>query len=234
MTIQSRRIPQLDGIPFKLGRHVEHDDRSRNYRFDHGVMTLQAAMWRHYGPILNQGQLGSCTGNAITQCRVTKPLRTRAFKASEKEAVEVYSLATTLDDVPGSYPPNDTGSTGLAVAKAATQLNWISSYQHVFGVDAAKLAIVASPMICGTEWTEAMFTPDADGFIIPAGEVAGGHEYLMIGYDPTSDVFTFLNSWGRGWGVKIHGIADGGVFHMSGTSFGTLLEQQGDLVVPIK
>lgn len=225
-------LPETPNLPFRLGRHIEHDDRSWNYRVQPTRSTPATVLWRHYGSVLNQKNLGSCTGNALTQCLVTGPLRKRTWRASERKAVQLYELATTLDDVPGQYPPTDTGSSGLAVAKAAKQLGWIDSYQHAFGINDAKLAIADGPLICGTEWTEDMFNTSVAGFVSPTGSVAGGHEYLMLGYDPVDDYFTFQNSWGKSWGVSVRGSTTGGAFLMHGPDFAKLLANGGDITMP--
>lgn len=214
-----------------LGRHVEHDEFSWAFPFT-AHLAPGPVLWPHHGATLDQGSLGSCTGNAVVQCLSTGPLYRSTWRASERKAVQCYSLATQLDDVPGQYPPTDTGSSGLSACKAAQQLGWVSGYQHVFGVDHARQAITASPFIVGTDWYESMFTPDATGFVRPAGRVAGGHEYVCLGWDPTSDMWTFLNSWGK-WGIGIKGIATTGLFHMSGENFAALLSQQGDITVPV-
>lgn len=104
-----------------LGRHVEHDPRSRDYPFEVAAATpLRKTLWRRYGRVLDQGQLGSCTGNAIVGALNTLPLRkTGAAALTEKDAVSIYGSATAIDSIPGQYPPTDTGSSGLAVCKSA-------------------------------------------------------------------------------------------------------------------
>jgi hypothetical protein len=49
----------------RLGRHVQHDPRS--LRYAHGVLpktAIKTVDWTRRAPIFDQGQLGSCTGNA--------------------------------------------------------------------------------------------------------------------------------------------------------------------------
>jgi hypothetical protein len=53
----------------------------------------------------------------------------------------------------------------------------------------------------GTDSTEDMFNPDADVFLTPAGRVAGGHGYLLVGIWPRSALL-FQNSWSAGWGQR--------------------------------
>lgn len=212
---------------YALGRHVHHDPRSRG--FPAATAPTGPSSWKHYYGPLNQGQLGSCTGNAAAQCLMTSPLYRKGRRLSEAKALAIYERATTLDDTPGTYPPDDTGSSGLAAAKACQQLGYIGSYTHAFGVDHAIGALRLSPFICGTDWYESMFTPTESGFVRPAGQVAGGHEYLCVGYD--GENFAFVNSWGRGWGIAIPGLVSAGAFKMRSQDFATLLDAQGDVTV---
>jgi hypothetical protein len=223
-----------------LGRIVEHDPRSLYYPAPKTEQP-RSAHWRHYGRILDQGQLGSCTGNAMTQWLMTgEAFRGRHHRPgrylTETEAVRIYSAATKIDGAEGEYPPDDTGSSGLAVAKVAQQLGYVSRYSHAFGIDHAEATISLSAFLVGSEWTERMFDPDADGFVYPDGDVAGGHEYLCVGWDQPSDVWTFVNSWGADWGVaakELGGFMPGGCFRMRGKDFAELLNRQGDITVPM-
>jgi hypothetical protein len=185
-------------------------------------------LWGHHAPVLDQGQLGSCTGNALAQC-----INTDAFAKSrpkkyltQMDAVTLYSKATHLDDAPGYYPPEDTGSSGLAACKAGVNLGYLTGYKHVFSFTDFCSALQLSPVIVGTAWHHDMFTPDHSHFVRPTGEVSGGHEYLALGIDYTAKTLTFLNSWGTSWG-------DHGRFRMTFGDFSALLADQGDATVPI-
>src|SRR5262245_14501855 len=59
----------------RLGRHVRHDPRSWNFAFGAVADTSRLASVRHESqiPTLDQGQLGSCTGNAATKCLSYEP-----------------------------------------------------------------------------------------------------------------------------------------------------------------
>lgn len=220
--------------PQTLGRHVEHDEQSRQYPAPHALTTPTSVVWRHWGPIFNQGTLGSCTGQAMAQCLMTAPWHATGRQLTQLDALTLYQRATTLDNVTGDYPPTDTGSTGLAVAKAAKQFHYIPGYTHVFGIDHAKAAIAAGPFICGTNWYDTMFTPDRiSGEVTIGGNLAGGHEYVCIGYLVHQHRWQFLNSWGPHYGVPSGpGHMRGGLFTMSDTTFTRLLDEQGDITQP--
>lgn len=212
--------------PFPLGRKVQHDPRSLNFpaRTELPVITKT---WRRYGGVLDQGALGSCTGNAAAQALNHLPLRTKGVVRRESDAVRFYGRATVLDQWPGVYPPDDTGSSGLAVAKALQEEGLISRYEHAFGLEHGLSVLMEAPLLVGSNWYSDMFYPDAKGVVRPTGSDVGGHEYLWIGADMPSRTVHFLNSWSDLWG-------DRGRFHMSFESFQTLLDQQGDLIRLVK
>ena len=47
-----------------------------------------------------------------------------------------------LDEFPGQWPTQDTGSSGLAVAKAGVTLGYLQGYDHGFGVDHTASALL--------------------------------------------------------------------------------------------
>lgn len=241
--IVTRQIPEYssDIGPQRLGRHVEHDSRSRDYAISEDLLpgTYTSAVHTIRIPVLDQGSLGSCTGNAAEAFAGTDPvyagiptaLATRPTgdaAADEQQAIALYSAATKLDNARGTYPPTDTGSTGLAVAKAAQAAGLISGYQHAFSLDTALKALAVSPLIVGVNWYSGFDNPDASGFVTLSGSVRGGHEFLLYGIDAAGQKVLARNSWGESWGAA-------GCFSFSFDDFGRLLSEQGDatLFVPL-
>lgn len=218
-----REIPQAPDNPFPLGRRgVNHDPRSRAFAFAAPEpLPLRDVAWRRRVPVYDQGQLGSCTANALCGALSTMPHRHR-FR-SQRNVVKVYSAATAIDPWPGQYPPDDTGSDGLSVAKVALARGWISRYEHIFRWDDFLQAMMVGPVIVGTYWLGDMFHPDADGRAHRAGYVAGGHEYECYGVDVANRRVWFFNSWGD-WGL-------GGRFWMTWDDFSALLADDGDATV---
>lgn len=226
------QLPEVVVPGQRLGRMIEHDPRSLRYAVQPAGVA-QTKVWERITPILDQGDLGSCTGNATVGALGTaglfEHLTTEQQAAlDEAQAVKVYSLATSLDEFDGSYPPEDSGSSGLGAAKAAQQLGLISGYQHITSIAAAQTAILAGPFIVGTNWMSGMDNPGASGLVHATGSNRGGHEYECYGYDANHDMWLFCNSWGEGWG-------DEGRFMYSGADFTKLLRAQGDATtfVPI-
>jgi hypothetical protein len=224
MPVNYRRHLEEHPVPGKpLGRHVNHDPRSLAYKVVPDG-TAKTVRWERETPVLDQGDLGSCTGNAAVGVLGTRPFRetlVATAKLDEDEAVAIYSAATRIDNYAGTYPPTDTGSDGLSVAKACQAAGLISGYTHITSLAAAKTAIQAGPFIVGTDWRSGMDTPDDQGVVKATGSVRGGHEYECIGYDAGLDLWEFVNSWGPSWGKSGH-------FFYTSATFSTLLKADGD------
>lgn len=232
MTVVARIIDEYP-VPGKpLGRHVEHDPESRAYAVTAAPVPLRTVHHRRYGGPFDQGATSSCTGNAAAGAMNTAPLYTPGRRIlTEQDALTVYELATTLDSIPGSYPPDDTGSSGLAVAKALQQKGLISGYRHAFSLAEALQALQAGPVIAGIDWYQGFDSPNPAGVVEIAGEVRGGHEIEILGYEraavPLDALVVFENSWGVGYGVNGRG-------KMSVRTLGVLLDAQGDVTVLIR
>lgn len=213
-----------------LGRNLvpEHDERSRLPQFAaRRASRLVSVLHEHRGPVLDQGSLGACVGYAVTQVINTGPFVAapgRSELLDARAADALYSHATTLDRYPGAWPGTDTGSSGLAGAKAAKKLGFVAWYGHAFGGVQARQALVHAPIAIGIPWFEGMFEPTADGFVEPSGDVVGGHEIAVIGMDVDRKTVTILNSWGPGWG-------DDGTALMRWAVLDDLLAQGGDVTL---
>ncbi len=158
---------------------------------------------------------------------MTGPLWKVGRMLTEDDAVQIYEAATHLDRISGAYPPDDTGSTGLAVAKAAKLAGLISQYTHAFSLHATLASLGRGPVIAGIEWLEAFDSPVGDSAeLVIGGNVRGGHEVVLDGIDLENGFVRGCNSWGSGWGAQ-------GRFVMKFATLGALLDRQGDVVVPV-
>ena len=224
--ITRERIPSRDP---RLGRHVNHDSMSRLFPYRAKQRTLRSVLHEAHMPILDQGSLGSCTGHAGVGCLGRGGFFTTVNDADRYQldsagAVALYSRATQIDPFAGEYPPTDTGSDGLSVAKALHEVGEIAGYLWTFTLKDALDALQDQPLITGTVWRSDMFSPDPGGVVKPAGSVVGGHEYVADEYQAERGLVGFTNSWGLGWGAR-------GRFYMAAEDWGTLLDQQGDVTV---
>lgn len=235
MNVRLERIEEHVIEGKRLGRHIEHDPRSKNYPFEAATVELHTTYHGHYGGILDQGQLGSCTGNATAGAVNTRPLDQPKIDMRnplvEADALALYERATVLDGFPGEYPPDDTGSSGIAAAKAAVEKGYCGSYRHTFSIDAALQALMHGPLSLGIAWYEGFDDPDASGLIKIAGQIRGGHQIVSDGFyletDLAQSIVECRNSWGLGYGVR-------GRMHMTVSTLQQLLEDSGDSTILVR
>ena len=215
----------------RLGRNMWLDARSLAHMVENSVEAMSGPIrsveWERVLAVLDQGQVGSCTGNAGTGALGTRPFYDRIDPSklpsmtdaadAENFAVDLYEDATKVDAYPGTYPDQDTGSSGLAICKVLKTRGIITGYRWARSPYGFLRLLQDGPVLQGMPWYKAFFDPDGKGFIdaSPTWEgsgVAGGHEVEAIGVEiDENDVFdsviTYVNSWGTSWG-------DGGRFRM--------------------
>jgi hypothetical protein len=184
--------------------------------------------WQDGEDVLDQGNYGTCVGNGWAQWGNTNPVDDRF---TEKDARAIYYEATVIDgqpDDPDAPGGGQQGSTVRSGAKAMQHRKRLGSYAFASSVNEIIAFVKAhGPVVCGTDWTSAMFNPQASGFVYPNGSVEGGHCYLLIGYDPDKRAFEFLNSWGASWGKN-------GRFYMAVDDFAKLLAAQGEACAAVE
>src|SRR6185437_16448546 len=101
------RIPEIVVPGKRLGRHIHLEARmlARPYAGPRKAITSVQHV-RHI-PILDQGDVGSCTGNAATGALGTSPvfdaLPGKHIALDENEALRLYSAAEVIDG-DGPYP----------------------------------------------------------------------------------------------------------------------------------
>jgi len=190
-----------------------------------GTAALETVMHRRHGRIFHQGELGSCTGTSMAGLLMTEPFWIRGRTLTEADAVALYKAATRLDKIPGTYPPADTGSSGLGVMKAAVKAGYIAGYAHTFSLRQLLGSLVLSPGILGISWYDSFDEPAKDGRcrIGASAKVRGGHEVQMFGLDVLKRRVWCYNSWGPRWG----GLRNGS-FCFSWSTLERLLDEEGD------
>jgi hypothetical protein len=222
LTVQ---LPEIVVPGRRLGRHINHDPRSLRFLTTEAGAPPADVLHEERIPILDQGDTGSCTGNAETSMLGTEPFfdtLTESVRGALGESFArdtLYHLATTLDPYPGTWPPTDTGSDGLSVSKAAQKLGLITGYTHATSLAGCWSMITASPFIFGCNWYEGMDEPDAHGNVEVSGQIRGGHEVCFVGY--AAGKWKVRNSWGESWG-------DSGHFELTDGQATRLLSEQGD------
>lgn len=227
------KIPSTDP---RLGRNIEHDERSRQFAYEEDTSAIVSAEHDSATPTQNQGNGGSCTGQSSTknmtyetfwaafEAEFSGILSTTDGAANTKVAEGVYSDAEVLDG-DGPYPPQDNGSTGLSVAKVLLKRGWIAGYQHSFSFTAFQTALSKQAVIVGTNWYTGMFDPTSSGELLATGKVEGGHEYVCRLQDLEKKRVGIQNSWGDDWGQN------GGQAWMSFDMMEQLLGENGDCTI---
>ena len=212
----------------RLGRHVQHDERSRNWNLaTYAVPRLptEPIRWERQGPLFDQ-DIGCCTACAGLGLMMTKPFSTGAVYTLA-DAHDFYAAETRIDGIRGVWPPTDSGSSGLAAMKVLKRRGLIDGYAHAFSPLVAVAALARGPIAVGTVWLDSMFEPRNGRLVVDrSSNVAGGHEYVINGWDPATRRVYMTNSWGDSWGDG-HGGAE-----IDYDDFAWLLKQHGDAVQP--
>jgi hypothetical protein len=170
---------------------------------------VDRTLWRDkairlYDPIPNPNQpIGCCTG--VAKCCQFNAIGNRVMGSvlNMDDAIRIYSRNTQIDPWPGSYPPDDTGSSGLASAKTAQEMGLGGEYRWLFGgADEVIQAVMNGQVISvGTWWYWDMFDASGGMFlsrpvVTPTGGQAGGHQYVIRGYDKGHDLALGRCWWG--------------------------------------
>ena len=205
------------------GRIYAPDARDRQYpmRAQLAKRITPRSMFWEVGPILDQGDTPQCVAYSAEQFLQTTPLATM----DGPRPAEIYTLAQQLDEWPGEAYD---GTSVRGGAKALTQLGRLKSYVWASGVlDVRDWIITKGPVMMGSVWLEEMFWPDAAGILHVGGAVAGGHAYLITGYDVHTNMFKMANSWGAGWGVQ-------GSAWLKARDVGRLISKRGEACAAVE
>ena len=122
MSVHRIHVPEL-AVPGKpLGRHIYIDTRSDAYPAEQAT-ALRSVTHQSGGLPLDQGQIGSCTANALVGALNTVPhWKPGQPLLGERDAVRLYSEETALEGDP--YPPNDPGGSGTRSTRPASRRGW--------------------------------------------------------------------------------------------------------------
>lgn len=182
--------------------------------------------------------LGSCVANATTaalagilpEAKLTEYGITQDPAADEKFAIKLYHALTMETGNPASeWPPEDCGSSGVAVCQMLETTAMIAGHKIAHGAENIVSLMQDGGLIVGQPWLAAWMTPDDDGFIDGdgslthlagdiAGGVVGGHEtywhtienvqFDLLGrLDLQRTTIRFRNSWSTSWGADGDGRA---------------------------
>jgi hypothetical protein len=190
----------------------------------------------HYtDQVLDQGNTPWCVSHAAVGTMIASPIR----NWPNISLADLYKLAQKYDRWPGE---NYDGTSVHGGCIALKSLGLIKEYRWATTIDQVVDYVLAeAPMFVGTVWTEAMFTPDKQGFIHPDGPEAGGHSYMLIaanrntkGPNGSRGALTKLGSWGRRWGKEDRAGNKNGRALITFDAFEHLLKNGGEAAVIIE
>jgi len=221
---------------FSMTAHLEQ------YRQDVGKYFPQGLPpgTRHYrsGPILDQGNTGTCTAFAwtarINGAPIMQALSMSPFDFYRKEvAIDEYD-----DNDAEATAPDDQLQSGTSVragAKVAKSRGLLTTYVWAGSVEDIRAWHLAGfgGMVFGTTWTSDMFTTDSDGFVNATGSVEGGHAYATHGWNDHVKhnghyvrAVRCQNNWNADWG-------QGGFFWLAEEDIGKLFSD-GEFCAPVE
>lgn len=158
----------------------------------------------------DQGQEGECVGYGWSSFIASSPNPLQIVPQLPGQDLEtataerLYAAAQAAD---GSPPDEQSGASTLGGAKAAQQLGFITAYHWATSVADVEAAIKNGfNVVVGSDWYDGMMDVNADGFVVPTGQIAGGHETCYHGVAADGSWFLIRNSWGR-WGINGSGDA---------------------------
>jgi hypothetical protein len=223
-------IPEIKVEGKRLGRHILHDEASKEFKAEEAAKVQDVAHTTHGLP-LSQTR-GSCTAEAECGCLDTDPNFNKSrVPFTQKDADNLYDQEIVAEG--GDPATDDPGGTGLMICKVAKKDGLISSYTHTFSLTSALKALVIRPGMTGVNWYEGFDEPDHNGLIKIAGQVRGGHEFTVVQVLAEQQLVGCVQSWDK-WGVanKTVGLATG-CFFMSFDTWDRLLGEKGDVTFPV-
>lgn len=217
---EARRGSKIDKIKHDkgLGRKPAPDERDRAFsllpvlRAVGMLRTLPASkFWPLTTGVLDQGSTSQCVAYAWTQFLKSTPLVHAAGALGDLRgfAGQLYRRAQQIDEWPGENYDGTSVRAGARVLVEQGRIARVDSavasatggYRWAWNAEEARdFVLGVGPVVFGTDWTDEMFLPDSEGYITPAGAVAGGHAYLVAGFSAPRNAFRIVNSWGRSWG----------------------------------
>lgn len=193
-------------------------------------LPLSVSLHDKCSPVEDQGQLGSCTANALVgaleylELKDGKPLAdlSRLFVYYNERALEgtvasdsgamirdgIKSLAKQGVCSEKAWPYRINRFTAKPSAKcyAEALTHKVTSYARIQTLADMRACLAGGfPFVFGFSVYESMETPEVDrsGNVplpVHGEQLLGGHAVLAVGYDDVRRVINFRNSWGSGWG----------------------------------
>ncbi len=219
----SEHVVRVGRKKYGFGRIARPDARDQNFlmrSFLAAPPTRDSHTW-YCRYVLDQGATPRCVGYAGKNFMNTAPITSQR----PPSANELYSGAQAFD---GEPLPHD-GSDGHGLMKYMLSRDLVRG-GYVWAQDANDVrewVLSRGSVLVGSNWYDSMFEPDGHGILSVSGQVAGGHEYLLMGYSAKREAFRLLNSWGKSWGQN-------GRAWLKLSDLQRLLSEAGDAVSPLE
>jgi len=210
-----------DDLLSRLGRLPSSDARDKNFPMSAAFAAVPTPTRRYWslGEILDQGRTSMCVGFAARQLLASSPHR---YRAAAPTPQEIYRNAQLLDEWSGE---NYDGTSARGAMKYLAAQGIVSTYRWATTPDEImQFVLTTGPVLLGINWHASMFFPTKAGFLVPDGNVVGGHEVLIYGVNRATGVWSLANSWGS-WGPLR------GRFRLAGADFNALFADGGDACV---
>ena len=191
-----------------FGRLPAPDARDARYPMQLLLRPAALPSFRYYqtGPHLplDQGQTGTCVLHAWGAFLYAALIMDKVIESP----FDMYRATVGLDEFSGNdhemMAPNEELQYGTSVRAGAQYLRskgHLKNFVWAHSADEMALWILTGKgtIVNGTRWDWGM-SDLKEGYAIPDGNVAGGHAYLVIGYNTKSRAFRCLNSWGPTFG----------------------------------
>jgi C1A family cysteine protease len=231
-----KQVINKASLPFKIPKYHwvrdKVDNRDHPYQLTGAIQSNIVDLRQYCSAIEDQGNLGSCTGNAIAGAielldkRIGKNLDVSRLFIYYYERVYIgtvnYDSGAYIRDgiktcytygapVENLWPYNITKFKTVPVAAAITDAakRKVTSYQKATDFNAVMDAITSGyPVVVGFDvYSSFQSASVARTGVMPypntkTEKLLGGHAVLIVGYNKTNNTFIVRNSWGTGWGDK--------------------------------
>ncbi|HEY6807812.1 MAG TPA: C1 family peptidase [Gemmatimonadales bacterium] len=186
----------------------------------------------HCSPVENQGQLGSCTGNALAGAleylekkdglpfvnlsrlfiyyneRVIEHTTKSDAGAMIRDGIKTLVKQGVCAEPKWPYRPASFAKRPAAACYKEALTHQVTSYQRITALSEMRACLASGfPFVFGFTVYEQFESPEVarTGVVHlpgPGERALGGHAVLAVGYDDAQRRFTVRNSWGAGWGMR--------------------------------
>jgi C1A family cysteine protease len=137
----------------------------------------------------------------------------------------IYDEAQKVDEWPGE---GYGGTSVRAGAKVLQALGFISEYRWARDLtDITQALLENGPVVVGMNWYSDMFDADEAGLLHVAGDIAGGHAFVLDGISVPHKLIRLKNSWGKSW-------SHNGFAYLSFDDVERLLHEDGEAALAVE